>query len=66
MPLVLFLLFAFGVPAQDRPSSCDDCPTWNVSQQPFKIYGNTYYVGTHGLGSVLITSATGPITAMQL
>jgi metallo-beta-lactamase class B len=61
MSLLLFLVFAFGLSAQDRPSSCADCPTWNVPQQPFKIYGNTYYVGTHGLGSILITSSTGHI-----
>jgi metallo-beta-lactamase class B len=46
---------------QDRASSCKDCSTWNAPQQPFKIYGNTYYVGTHGLGSVLITSPTGQV-----
>jgi metallo-beta-lactamase class B len=32
-----------------------------MPQQPFKIYGNSYYVGTHGLGSVLITSGTGHV-----
>lgn len=32
-----------------------------MPQQPFKIYGNTYYVGTHGLGSVLVTSDAGHI-----
>ena len=47
--------------AQNHPSSCKDCPTWNIPQQPFKIYGNTYYVGTHGLGSVLITSHAGHV-----
>src|SRR5262245_24702952 len=61
MALLLVLLFAFVPLAQNRPSSCKDCPVWNVPQQPFKIYGNTYYVGTHGLGSVLITSDTGHV-----
>ncbi len=32
-----------------------------MPQRPFRIYGNTYYVGTHGLGSVLITSPAGHI-----
>jgi metallo-beta-lactamase class B len=32
-----------------------------MPQQPFRIYGNTYYVGTHGLGSVLIASPAGHI-----
>jgi metallo-beta-lactamase class B len=61
MFVLLFLLFTFGQLAQDRPSSCADCPKWNMPQQPFNIYGNTYYVGTHGLGSVLITSPTGHV-----
>ena len=33
---------------------------WNAPQEPFAVYGNTYYVGTHGISAVLITSdATG-------
>jgi len=31
-------------------------PLWTEPQKPFQIYGNSYYVGTKGLGSVLITS----------
>ena len=34
---------------------------WNVDQEPFKLFGNSYYVGTHGLASVLITSDQGHI-----
>lgn len=34
---------------------------WNAPQEPFALYGNTYYVGTHGLSSVLITSTAGHI-----
>ena len=34
---------------------------WNDPQEPFAVYGNTYYVGVHGLSSVLITSAAGHI-----
>ncbi len=34
---------------------------WNAPQEPFALYGNTYYVGTHGLSSVLITSKAGHI-----
>jgi metallo-beta-lactamase class B len=30
-----------------------------VPQTPFKVYGNTYYIGTHGLSSILIDSGTG-------
>ena len=34
---------------------------WNQPQKPFKVFGNTYWVGTKGLGSVLITSDRGHI-----
>ncbi|MBD0369903.1 MAG: subclass B3 metallo-beta-lactamase [Pyrinomonadaceae bacterium] len=44
-----------------RQSSCADCPEWNKPQQPFRIYGNTYYVGPHGLSSILITSKAGHV-----
>ena len=42
----------------------DDCPScagWNVPHAPFQIFGNTYYVGTEGLASVLVTSPTGHV-----
>jgi metallo-beta-lactamase class B len=34
---------------------------WNRPQKPFRIFGNTYWVGTYALGSVLITSNAGHI-----
>ena len=43
------------------PTSCAQCAQWNEPQQPFKVYGNTYYVGTHGLSSILITSPQGDV-----
>lgn len=46
-----------GAPA----SSCDNCPEWNKPQQPFRVYGNTYYVGPHGLTSILLTSKAGHV-----
>jgi metallo-beta-lactamase class B len=61
MFLVFFLLFTLGLPAQDPPSPCRQCVVWNQPQEPFRIYGNTYYVGTHGLSSILITSGTGHV-----
>ena len=36
-------------------------PEWTAPQQPFLIYGNTYYVGTRGLTSILITSSAGHV-----
>jgi len=46
-----------GAPA----SSCADCPVWNKPQQPFRIYGNSYYVGPRGLTSILLTSKAGHV-----
>ena len=60
-----------GKPAVGRPASaspvnvagqvCPHCAEWNAPQKPFQIYGNTYYVGPHGLSSILITSDHGHI-----
>ena len=40
---------------------CASCEAWNKDQAPFQIFGNTYYVGTRGLGAVLITSPQGHV-----
>lgn len=58
-----FLLLFLTIPlaAQHTHSPCPRCADWNMPQQAFRIYGNTYYVGTHGLSSVLITSGTGHV-----
>ena len=45
----------------DRPIVCADCDDWNAPQEPFRVFGNTYYVGTAGLSAVLITSDAGHI-----
>lgn len=34
---------------------------WNTPQEPVRVFGNTYYVGTTGLTAVLITSDGGHI-----
>lgn len=34
---------------------------WSQSQQPFRIYGNSWYVGTQGLSAILITSPQGHV-----
>jgi metallo-beta-lactamase class B len=40
---------------------CDRCDEWNKPHAPFKIYGNTYYVGTAAITSILITSDKGHV-----
>ena len=52
--LACLLLLSLAGPARGVP--CDDCARWNETQAPFRIHGNTYYVGVRGLSSVLIAS----------
>lgn len=40
---------------------CASCAAWNAPSDPFRIFGNTYYVGTEGLASILITSPEGHV-----
>lgn len=40
---------------------CANCTPLSKAQPPFRIFGNTYYVGTHSLSSVLITSPAGHV-----
>lgn len=34
---------------------------WNTPHEPFRVFGNTYYVGTAGLSAILIVSDAGHI-----
>jgi metallo-beta-lactamase class B len=40
---------------------CDRCDDWNQPREPFRIHGNTWYVGTDGLSSILIETGDGLI-----
>lgn len=42
-------------------TQCDGCAEWNEPQRPFKVHGNTYYVGTRGLSAILVTSPAGHV-----
>lgn len=58
---LLTLLAACG-PAELEPDAafdCEQCEVWNESQDPFRVYGNTWYVGTQGLSSLLIETSDG-------
>jgi metallo-beta-lactamase class B len=39
--------------------SCANDPSWTAAQKPFRIHGNTWYVGPRGLTVLLITTPTG-------
>ncbi len=45
----------------DPPIVCASCAAWNEDIEPFRVFGNTYYVGTARLSSVLVTSERGHI-----
>lgn len=45
----------------DAPIACASCEVWNKPVEPFRVFGNTYYVGVEGLSSVLIASSEGHI-----
>lgn len=60
---IALLLSACGQRAleADAPVVCDRCAGWNEPQHPFRVHGNTWYVGTAGLSSILIETDDGLI-----
>ena len=52
---------ATSIASDETPIVCGNCTDWNRPQAPFRIFGNTYYVGVHGLSSVLIVTGEGLI-----
>ena len=54
--VAMSLSYAQSAPplSADPPISCTDCEAWNAPQEPFRVFGNTYYVGVRGLSAVLI------------
>ena len=57
----LALALALILPAAQATPSPDAIPhsQWNAPQTPFRIYGNTWYVGPHGLTSLLVDTGHG-------
>ena len=55
---------AEGVAAAIEPDpsiTCTSCEALNVPHEPFRVYGDTYYVGVTGLSVILIASNRGLI-----
>ncbi len=50
---LLLLMSGFGTSVAQE--------NWNTAHQPLRIFGNTYYVGTAGLSSILVTSDAGHV-----
>lgn len=62
MTALLVLLLSFAQAPRflsDPPIKCDDCDDWNKPREPFKVHGNTYFVGTDGLSAILIAGDEG-------
>ena len=45
----------------DAAYDCERCTDWNQPQDPYRVHGNTWYVGTAGLSSILIETSDGLI-----
>jgi metallo-beta-lactamase class B len=60
IPVLLFLV-AQAPLRPDPPHPCQECAQWNAPREPFRIFGNTYFVGVADLSSVLIASDQGLI-----
>jgi len=59
--VLVTVLLSAGFANAQASSHCSQCAEWNRPQKPFQIFANTYYVGTHGLSSILITSSAGHV-----
>lgn len=46
---------------EDTAKDCSWCEKWNEPQQPFQVFGNTWYVGTAGLAAILVVTDAGLI-----
>ncbi len=60
-PTILLAQTGTPAPADLPADSCSNCAEWNAPQRPFRVHGNSYYVGPHGLGSILVTSPEGHV-----
>jgi metallo-beta-lactamase class B len=58
---VLLMSAQAGTFRADPPKDCASCAEWNALRTPFRVFGNTYYVGVGGLSSLLVTSDEGHI-----
>lgn len=49
------------LPADLKPFVCDNCDEWNATRAPFKLFGDSHYVGPEGLSVVAIDTGAGVI-----
>ncbi len=46
-------------PSDIQPFACESCDEWNQPHAPFRLHGNSYYVGVEGLSAILIDTGAG-------
>ena len=62
-PLIAVLFVTSATTAElvpDPPHDCEYCEGWSRPREPFRVFGNTWFVGG-GLSSILITSDKGHV-----
>jgi metallo-beta-lactamase class B len=55
----LLLATLLSTSADTAPIECSQCPAWNEARAPFRLHGDSWYVGTQGLSAVLIAGSDG-------
>ena len=50
-----------ALPADLKPFVCSNCDDWNAAHAPFKLFGDSHYVGPEGLSVVAIDTGAGVI-----
>ena len=58
---LLALLLPLSIAGAQRARECPSCAEWNAPQRPMRLHGDTYFVGTHGLSAILLTSRAGHV-----
>lgn len=61
VPFLALLMMLSAPLAAQTPNQSQQRLAWNQPQKPFKVFGNTYWVGTKELGAILVTSDRGHV-----
>ena len=63
LPILAVAGEALGAPYTQKAwvDACEEWDKWDKPGPPFRVYGNTYYVGTCGISALLITGDEGHV-----
>lgn len=60
MSVILSIVSAFAqVPADQQPKECSGCAAWSTPRAPFRLFGESWYVGPDGLSAVVVRTSEG-------